>query len=30
MKKRDSTDYLQDIFDAIDNIEEFVGDMSFE
>lgn len=30
MKKRDSTDYLIDISDAIDNIAEFVGDMSFE
>jgi len=30
MKKRDFTDYLQDILDAIDNIEEFVGDMSFD
>lgn len=30
MKQRDFTDYLQDILDAINNIEEFVDDMSFE
>lgn len=30
MKQRDSTDYLQDILDAVNNIEEFVDDMSFE
>lgn len=30
MRKRDVTDFLQDIIDAIDNIEEYVGEMSFE
>jgi uncharacterized protein with HEPN domain len=30
MKRRDYRDYLQDIIDAVNDIEGFVGDMSFE
>jgi hypothetical protein len=30
MKRRDLRDYLQDILDAIDDIERFVADMSYE
>ena len=30
MKKRNATDYLQDILEAVNDIEDFVGDMSFE
>lgn len=30
MKRRDYRDYLQDILDAVDDVEVFVGDMSFE
>ena len=29
MKRRDSKDYLRDILDAIDNVENFVGDMTY-
>jgi uncharacterized protein with HEPN domain len=30
MKKREYRDYLKDILDSINDIESFVGDMSFE
>jgi uncharacterized protein with HEPN domain len=30
MKRRDYRDYLQDILDAVNDIESFVGSMSFE
>ncbi len=30
MKRRDLRNYLQDILDAVDDIERFVGDMSYE
>ena len=30
MRQRDFTDYLDDILDAVNNIEEFVDDMTFE
>jgi uncharacterized protein with HEPN domain len=30
MKRRDLRDYLQDILDAVNDIEKFVADMSYE
>ncbi len=30
MKRRDLRDYLQDILDAVNDIERFVADMSYE
>jgi uncharacterized protein with HEPN domain len=30
MKARDYRDYLQDIFDAVNDIENFVGNMTYE
>lgn len=30
MKKRDSKDFLQDILNSVNDIEDFVGSMSFE
>ncbi len=30
MRKRDYRDYLKDILDSIDDIESFIGGMSFE
>lgn len=30
MKRRDYRDYLQDILDAVNDIESFVGNMSYE
>jgi uncharacterized protein with HEPN domain len=30
MKRRDYRDYLQDILDAVNDIENFVGSMSYE
>jgi uncharacterized protein with HEPN domain len=30
MKRRDYRDYLQDILDAVNDIENFVGNMSYE
>jgi uncharacterized protein with HEPN domain len=30
MKARDFRDYLQDILDAIDDVESFVGDMTYD
>lgn len=30
MSKRDYTDFIQDIVDAIDSIKEFIGNMTFE
>jgi uncharacterized protein with HEPN domain len=30
MKRRDLRDYLQDILDAVNDIERFVGDISLQ
>lgn len=30
MKRRDLRDYLQDVLDAIDDIDNFVGSMTYE
>jgi uncharacterized protein with HEPN domain len=30
MKRRDLRDYLQDVLDAVNDIERFVGDMTYE
>ncbi len=30
MKKRDATDYLKDILEAIDEVETFIGDLTYD